>query len=360
MRNEKRVHKKRNWKKVFAIAAPVVILAFFLISFCVDWYIYGTHFERAELLDPALYGGYYYEDFAEQLDRREVRFLSGENQLTGYLYGEENRKGILVFAHGIGGSADSYFVQEKHFLDEGYAVFAYDCTGSGRSEGKSMNGFPQALRDLDAALTWLESQDGLNELPVLLMGHSWGGYAVAAVLNLEHEVTAVVSVAGVNGAYEIVDSWAVDMLGKFAYTQFPTLNLVQFVKFKGDAGLTAVEGINKSGIPVLIIHGKEDTVVGYDGPSIISHKGEITNPNVSYFVTEGEQGGHNSLFWSKEALAYMDEANQEYEKLYDLYENEPPYEKRVEYIDTLDDAQMSELNEEVFAQIDEFLENALR
>lgn len=163
-----------------------------------------------------------------------------------------------------------------------------------------------------------------------------------------------------NGAYEIVNSWAVDMLGKFAYTQFPTLNLVQYVKFKGDADLTAVEGINKSGIPVLIIHGKEDTVVDYDGPSIISHKEEITNPNVFYFVTEGEQGGHSSLFWPKETLAYSDEVNQEYEKLYDLYENNPRYEKRVEYIDTLDDALFSELNKEVFGQIDAFLENALR
>ncbi len=38
----------------------------------------------------------------------------------------------------------------------------------------------------------------------------------------------------------------------------------------------------------------------------------------------------------------------------------PPYEKRVEYIDTLDDALFSELNKEVFGQIDAFLENALR
>lgn len=351
--------KIKNRKKIFIIGLPIFILNFFIISFIVDWFVYKGQFTHADKIDTALYGGYFYEDFEDEYEQRIVNFKSGDNQLTGYIYGEESNKAIVVVAHGIGGGADSYFAQEKHFIDQGYCVFAYDCTGSYMSEGKTTNGFPQAVLDLNAALNWLNNQKDLNDLPVLLFGHSWGGYAVANVLNYDHNIAAVVSISGINSAFEIVNDQVVDMTGAFGYTQIPTLNLVQLLKFGRAARFTAVDGINSTDIPILIVHGKEDTVIPYDGCSIISHKSEIKNPNVSYITTTGVQGYHNSLYWSKESLEYLDKVNAEYSKIYEKYDNDPPYEERVEFISTINDDLMAELNPDLFDSIDSFFENAI-
>ena len=320
--------------------------------------VYKGQFTHSDVIDTSLYGGYFYEDFVNEYNQRIVNFPSGDNQLTGYIYGENSDKGIVVVAHGIGGGADSYFAQVKHFIDNGYCVFAYDCTGSHMSEGKTTNGFPQAVLDLNAALNWLNTQDNLSK-PVLLFGHSWGGYAVASILNYDHEIAAVVSISGVNSAFEIVNDQAIDMMGVFGYTQIPTLNLVQYLKFGRAAGYTAVEGINSTTIPILIIHGKEDTVVPYNGCSIIAHKAEIKNPNVSYITTTSTQGKHNSLFWSEESLEYQNNVNNEYTKLYDEYDGKPPYEERVKFISTINDDLMSELNSDLFDSIDVFFEKAI-
>ena len=59
-----------------------------------------------------------------------------------------------------------------------------------------MMGMAQSAIDLDAALTYIESNDELNGLPVLLYGHSWGGYAAAAVLGSDHDIKASVSISG--------------------------------------------------------------------------------------------------------------------------------------------------------------------
>jgi alpha-beta hydrolase superfamily lysophospholipase len=116
-------------------------------------------------------------------------------------------------AHGLGGGADDYLPQIMFFVNHGYKVLGYNCTGSYESEGKSTIGFSQAVLDLDAALNYVEQEDSLNGLDVLLFGHSWGGFAVTNILNYDHDITAVVSVAGVNSAKTFVENIMLDRLG---------------------------------------------------------------------------------------------------------------------------------------------------
>ena len=78
--------------------------------------------------------------------------------------------------------------ETMHFVDSGYSVLTYDATGTGASGGSGTRGLAQSALDLDAALTRAEQED----LPILLFGHSWGGYAAAAVLGGSHDVTASV------------------------------------------------------------------------------------------------------------------------------------------------------------------------
>ncbi len=287
--------------------------------------------------------------------RESVSFFSGKNRLQGYVYGTDQNRGIVVVAHGLGGGADSYLAQIMYFVDKGWRVLSYDATGSYESEGKTTKGFPQALSDLNAALTYINGEPEFEDLPIMLFGHSWGGYAVANAPHLGHEIAGIVSVSGVNSSMEIVLEQGRRIMGGFIYTQYPYLWLYQRLLFGKIASLTAVDAINQSHIPVLIIHGRGDDMVFYDGCSVIAHIKEITNPNIKTLVLdEPGRNGHNDVFRSDAAIAYIDEINAEYHELYNQYEQKIPYEIQQAYYAKIDRNLAQDLNLELMDEIHSF------
>ena len=222
---------------------------------------------------------------------------SGRNLLQGYLYGPNQDRGLVIVAHGLGGGADSYLPQITYFVEQGWRVLAYDATGSFNSEGDSTRGFPQSLLDLNAALTYINTDPDYAGLPVLLFGHSWGGYAVANILHYEHEIAGVVVVSAPNSAMEMIVEQGRRMMGGFVYTQYPYLWLYQRFLFGEAASFRAVDAINGSAVPVLIIHGTEDEMVEYSGSAIIDNRNAISNPNVKIIsIDEPGRNGHNDLY----------------------------------------------------------------
>ncbi len=213
--------------------------------------------------------------------------------------------------------------------------------------------------DLDAVLTYVEANVFLNTLDVLLFGHSWGGYAVANILNFDHDIKAVVSVAGVNSGKQFGENVMIDMLGWFGHLEKPFLSIYQNRLFGNTYKLTAVNGINDSNVPVLLIHGENDDVVVYDRDSIILHKSKITNDKVEYIITTGVHGGHNNLFRSEEALTYIDEINAEYLILYNEYDAKIPYNLNQAFYAELNDELISELNLDLMNSILVFYEKHL-
>ena len=59
-----------------------------------------------------------------------------------------------------------------------------------------MVGYIQAVKDLDAVLTYVENEERFQNTPLFLFGHSLGGYATAAVLQEGHEVDAAIVASG--------------------------------------------------------------------------------------------------------------------------------------------------------------------
>jgi hypothetical protein len=130
--------------------------------------------------------------------------------------------------------------------------------------------------------------------------------------------------------------------------------------FGKTARLTAVDGINKAGIPVMIIHGNQDESIKYDGASIISRQKEITNPK-AVFLTNSTEGhnGHNSLNVSEASIEYADGKNKEYKKLYDQYSGKIPDDVRAEYYKGVDKFLANQLDPDFMGQINLFFEAAL-
>lgn len=315
---------KKSKLKVVLIIIAAALVVIFTTGMIATSTLMGKNFSRGDYGDPRFTTEYFYEHYAADFPREEVEFKSGENMLKGFIYGADNAnaKGLLVFAHGIGSGHEHYIKNLIWFVDNGWRVFAYDATGSGYSEGDGTRGLPQSALDLDAALTFVENDERLNSLPVCLMGHSWGGYAVTAVLNFDHKISAVASISGYNRPLEMIIEEAEGIIGEFRYVMVPfiwTYNTSLFGKY---AGMTAVDGINRSDTPVMILHGTDDKRIGYDNSSIISEKAQITNPNAEYLTLNGAT--HNNMFYTLEALEYIDEFNADYKKIYESYGGEIP------------------------------------
>lgn len=353
----KRNKRKPNIKKiVLIIVIALVVCALAAIQIVVH-ILLKQNFSRGE------YGkyttNYRYEDYQADYPRTNVSFKSGKNTLQGYIYGEENDKALLVFAHGIGGGHEGYLNTITWFVDNGWRVFAYDATGSCTSEGEGTMGLPQSALDLDNALTYIENDENLSKLPKFLMGHSWGGYAVTAVLNFNHDVKAVASVSGYAYPMEMVEEFARGFVGDIFFMLKPFMWLDCFATFGSNVNLSAVDGINKSNTPVLIIHGKEDTMIHYDGASIISKQSGITNPNVKYLTIEGKYCGHNNVFYSEKTNDYMIALDKQYDELSESYGGELPEFAEQEFFDSVDKAAANQSNEYMLGEILSFFESNL-
>lgn len=338
-----------------------ILLVFVLVSMLVSWNIYHGQFPRFQRYDEQISAKLRYSDHEKTYPRSLVNFLSGENELQGYVYGGNQKKGLIVLSHGLGGGADSYLPQIFDFVDRGYAVFAYDSTGSFDSEGKSTKGFPQAILDLEAALDFIGTQEDLSPMPLLLFGHSWGGYASANVMGLDYPVKGVISVSGANSSMEMVMEQGKRSMGDFIYVLYPFLWSHERFLFGSDASRSAVEAINGSDIPLLIIHGSEDEMVGHDGSSIIAHEEELLERDVTIMtLSRAGRNGHNDLFYSEEAKNYIDELNEIYSDLFDKYQGDIPYEVKKEYYSRVDRSKAQELDEELMDEMDDFFENCIR
>lgn len=351
--------KKLRIKKIIGLSIVGFILLFSIISMFIVMFIYNGQFPRYDRHDTTVTVGLRYDDLEAQYPRSLVSFESGNNRLQGYVYGLDQEQGLVVVAHGLGGGADSYLPQITYFVDQGWRVFAYDATGSFDSEGKTTKGFPQALIDLDAALTYINSQEDFDNLPILLFGHSWGGYAVANILHYDYNIAGVATVSGANSPMEMIIEQGRRMMGGFINIQYPYLWLYQRILFGEAASLNAVDAINGSDVPVLIIHGTEDESIAYEGSSIISKFTAITNPNVrTISLSEPGRSGHNNLFRSDASLDYIDEINIDYRKLYDFYEQNIPYDIKQDFYSQLDRSLAQDINRELMDEIQIFfLEN---
>ena len=108
---------------------------------------------------------------------------------------------------------------------------------------------------------------------------------VANLLNYDYEIAAVAKVSGANIPMEMIIEQGRSMMGAFINIQYPYLWLYQRILFGKTASLNAVDAINGSDVPVLIIHCTKDEFVAYEGSSIILNK-EVFSEDFSILIKE--------------------------------------------------------------------------
>lgn len=283
--------RKKSFLKVLrniVIAAVILIVS----TFAVTKIVYDSTFQRYDCSKDHTSG---YSELCAS--RRELEFFSGDNKLCGYLYGNGGDI-LVVLVPGYRACADEYLAQTEYFTDAGMGVFAFDPTGSGKSGGDSAVGFSQAVCDLEDALSFIEENNGFGYRKTVVFGHSRGGYAACCAAGMDFDISAVVTVGGVNSAMEGIIEPVADRVGFLAYSNYPMLFGYQVMLFGDKANMNAADIISDSDIPVLVVHGKNDVQVSLQKYSVISHREEITSPYAEYIIcdTAGSDGHVNLLF----------------------------------------------------------------
>jgi alpha-beta hydrolase superfamily lysophospholipase len=88
---------------------------------------------------------------------------------------EEGPRAALAVVHGYGEHSGRYGNVVDWFVPRGYAVYAFDLRGHGRSAGQRghVGGWAEMREDVRAFLDLVHQQE--PDLPVFLVGHSMGG-----------------------------------------------------------------------------------------------------------------------------------------------------------------------------------------
>ncbi|ABX41774.1 alpha/beta hydrolase [Lachnoclostridium phytofermentans] len=290
---------------VLFLVILIFLVGFCTLAFCIISRAHREQFKRADY-DINHNSSLTYCDFSLSYPRETLKIPSGKYMLNGYLYGMENKNGLIILSSGHRNSTEASLLDMKYFVDNGWMVLCYDYTGYYNSEGKNMTDYTQAVRDLDAVLSYLEKLSRFNRVPFLLYGHSLGAYVSAAVLKFNHKITAVVAASGFD---KPIDQWNYSIKrfsGRLGTILGTMASIYLYIIFgKDTVRFSAVDGINSTDIPLLIISGTEDVYYGGKSP-IYTKRNQITNSNCSYILMDKERhNGHFDYIITDNALDYQ-------------------------------------------------------
>lgn len=180
--------------------------------------------------------------------------------------GETNRDTVIMI-HGMGGTKEAYLPIGKLFLELGYNVVAYDQANSGESQAKvSSMGVLESYDALDV-VEYVATQVS-EDKRVILWGCSYGGLTAAIALGRDDlKIDLAILDSPMSDGNFGVDNGLAEAAQE---TSIPA----GFMKFAGGLWFKLLDGVTyramdatkwleKSSVPVLIIHSPDDQVTPY-------------------------------------------------------------------------------------------------
>jgi alpha-beta hydrolase superfamily lysophospholipase len=236
-------------------------------------------------------------------------------------------RGVVVIVHGAGEHSGRYQHVAQRLVTEGYAVYALDHRGHGRSDG------PRALIDrLDSAVSDIESvvaiaRDAHPGLPVFMLAHSMGGtFGVQYALAHQDRLAGLIlsgPLAALDGAPA-----PLRLVGRMLSVLAPGVGLIAV-----DSGLVSrdpqvVEAYR--GDP-LVHHGKLPARTLAELARAIdafpARAPQITLPTLILYGTEDRLAPPRGSVMLGERIASDDKTIKPYEGLYHEILNEPERER---------------------------------
>lgn len=312
---------KRVIKAVISVTV-ISLIFYFILSFIIMMVLFDGQY--TEYRPDSRYSLFLkYDDLSERYNSRDVKFDSYGYQLSGKIYSCDKPKAVVIIAHRKDSSGEMMLGEASAFCDSGYASMLFDLTANGDSEGVYQGGPVRPMYDVESAVRFIRSDSEFGSLPILLYGYGAGGYGCCSVLNgLADEISGVVSVGAYGNSYDMILDYGQNIIGVFAYLEYPVAALYNSILSGGDAALDAVSGINSSETPVLVINAADDEMIKPHGSALTNYVEKFTNPNAQYFIVEGK--GHANIMRSADAIEIVNNYNKDAYTLNTQYSGNTP------------------------------------
>ncbi len=300
-------NKQRHIKRV-SIILIAAVLSYVIFSMAGSVLVFRIIFARTAAVNA--FELTYSDVDAARYPREEISFDSGGNRLRGAFYRPQGKSaGLVLVLNGINCCLDRHLPEIMRFVDCGFTALTFENTGVGQSEGDTTVGLAQARLDAEAAIAFIRQDETLSGLPLVLYGHSLGGYAAATALRGGEDIRAAVCVSSFNSPNENMRYNARARVGVLADVQYPFMCLQNYFLFGDKSDDTAVGAINATDTPVMIVGGSFDEIVPSE-ISLLDRADEITNPNaVTLRIDDPYRARHSSAWLSRDAARYLAETD---------------------------------------------------
>ena len=245
-------------------------------------------------------------------------------ELSGYLTLPKDRAPnglpLIVFPHGGPASRDTpgWDWWAQAMASRGYAVLQVNFRGSaGLGEAFLEAGYGQWGRkmqtDLSAGVKHLAAEGTIDPKRVCIVGASYGGYAALAGAALEPGVyRCAASFGGISDLRRFVE-WENSNKGRYAFRYFARFVGARDGRDPALAELSPAAHVDQVTIPVLLIHGKDDSVVPLEQSQIMADALRKAGKSVDLVVEPGEDHwlsrGETRLQMLKATMAFVEKNN---------------------------------------------------
>lgn len=192
-------------------------------------------------------------------------------RLHGWFFLNEEAEYVVVMSHGNAGNISGRIDIAKLLNGVGVSILLYDYRGYGQSSGKPSE--EGVYIDVESVVNYLKAEKGFSERQMIMYGRSMGG-AVASYAATKFDVSGLV----LDSAFKNLKAMVKDL-----YPFVPS-SLARF-KLPTEEFLKEV-----SGIPVMIMHSPNDSIVGF---SHGQHLYRIAKKPKRFVEL---RGGHNENF----------------------------------------------------------------
>ncbi len=344
------------WSIVLIVILCVIVVYFTSVLIISFIFLKKTVLKRGVDNDFALLT---YDDIKEDIGRKKYATGYYGKAIRGFIYEDRNikeKKGFIIFSHGFYGTHLQYTYEIYLLCKAGYRVLAYDQYGAGVSEGKNQQSLGTGVYVLENVIADVKKRELNNGLPLILYGHSWGGYCVTAALKHHKDIKCCISRSGPLSPIQ-AGCDTIKRYNKALYLySAPLLYPINYYIAGRRYAVKATRGLKSNHeTGVLALHAKDDTMCLYrHSIAYLAEKNKY--PNLTSYVAE--HGGHN-MFLTLECKEKIKEINRKKKEI-DRITDEDEKKKQTELLaSSFDRFSLYECDMTVYNTIISFIEESI-
>ena len=199
----------------------------------------------------------------------------------------------VVLLHGWCGDASNLLPAAKALHRAGFAVLLMESRNHGRSDHDDHSSLPRFAEDLDSAIDWLKTLPHVDTTRIVALGHSVGAAAVLLSASRRHDLAAVVSIAAFAHPEQLMRRWFAARRVPYWPLAWSINRALERVIGASFNDIAPVNTVVKASCPVLLVHGRQDTVVPLSDAHQIWRQG--SQPNVALIECNGSHDGFDDV-----------------------------------------------------------------